>query len=63
MTPDRDATASPPLSATQWLLCAVAGLGFAFDLYESLMGALIARPVLITLGGLHTGSALFNSWV
>ena len=63
MTPDRDHTASPPLSATQWLLCAVAGLGFAFDLYESLMGALIARPVLVTLGGLHAGSAQFNSWV
>ena len=63
MDPHRDDTASSQLSTTQWLLCAVAGLGFAFDLYESLMGALIARPVLITLGGLQAGSAQFNSWV
>ncbi|HEY6385541.1 MAG TPA: hypothetical protein VIX91_07655, partial [Candidatus Acidoferrum sp.] len=41
-----------PLTAVQWVICAVAGLGFAFDLYESLMTALIVGPVLTTLGHL-----------
>ena len=52
-----------PLSATQWLICAVGGLGFAFDLYETLMGALIVGPVVTTLGGLKAGSVEFNRWV
>ncbi|MEO6528177.1 MAG: MFS transporter [Gemmatimonadaceae bacterium] len=55
--------ALPPLTPTQWLICAVAGLGFAFDLYETLMGALIVGPVLTSLGGMVPGSARFNSWV
>ncbi|MEP7001735.1 MAG: MFS transporter [bacterium] len=53
----------PPLTPMQWLICAVAGLGFAFDLYETLMGALIVGPVLTTLGGLRPGSPAFNHWV
>ncbi len=57
------AHAVPALTRTQWLICAVAGLGFAFDLYESLMGALIVGPVLSTLGGMQPGSAEFNDWV
>jgi len=53
----------PSLTPTQWLIAAVAGLGFAFDLYETLMGALIVGPVLTTLGGLKPGTAEFNRWV
>jgi MFS family permease len=41
----------------------VAGLGFAFDLYESLMNALIVGPVLSTLGNLRPGTSEFNRWV
>lgn len=52
-----------PLTPIQWLVCVVAGLGFAFDLYESLMGALIVGPVLSTLGSLTPGTPAFNSWV
>lgn len=52
-----------PLTRLQWLVCAIAGLGFAFDLYESLMGALIVGPVLTTLGSLTPGTPAFNSWV
>jgi MFS family permease len=52
-----------PLTAAQWLICAVAGLGFAFDLYESLMNALIVQPVLTTLGHLKAGTSEFNLWV
>ena len=53
----------PSLTPMQWVICAVAGLGFAFDLYETLMGALIVGPVLTTLGGLTPGTAEFNTWV
>ncbi|GAC1650947.1 MAG: MFS transporter [Acidobacteriaceae bacterium] len=51
------------MSTVQWLVCAVAGLGFAFDLYESLMNALIVSPVLTSLGGLKPGTQQFNLWV
>jgi predicted MFS family arabinose efflux permease len=53
----------PTLTAIQWLVCAVAGLGFAFDLYESLMTALIVGPVVSTLGSLKPGTSEFNLWV
>lgn len=51
------------LTPIQWLVCAVAGLGFAFDLYESLMIALIIGPVLSGLGHLTSGTTEFNLWV
>ena len=51
------------LTAVQALVCAVAGLGFAFDLYESLMMALIVSPVLTTVGHLTPGTPAFNKWV
>ncbi len=53
----------PPLSTVQWVICAVAGMGFAFDLYESLMTALIVGPVLTTLGHLKSGTSEFNVWI
>ena len=53
----------PRLTPIQWLICAVAGLGFAFDLYESLMNALIVGPVLSSLGNLKPGTSRFNVWV
>jgi MFS family permease len=55
--------ASAPLTPIQWLICAVACLGFAFDLYESLMLPLIVRPALTTLGNLKPGTSAFNLWV
>jgi predicted MFS family arabinose efflux permease len=51
------------MTPIQALVCAVAGLGFAFDLYESLMMALIVSPVLTTLGHLAPGTPAFNWWV
>jgi MFS family permease len=51
------------LTPVQWLVCAVACLGFAFDLYESLMMALIVRPALTDLGHLRPGTPAFNLWV
>jgi MFS family permease len=51
------------LTRIQALACAVAGLGFAFDLYESLMMPLIIGPVLTTVGHLTQGTPSFTWWV
>jgi MFS family permease len=59
-----EGTAHPSgLTPIQWLICGIACLGFAFDLYESLMLPLIARPALTSLGSLKPGTAEFNLWV
>jgi MFS family permease len=51
------------LTPVQWLICAVAALGFAFDLYETLVLPLIARPALAALGNFKPGSPGSNLWV
>ena len=51
------------LTPGQWLVCGVAALGFAFDLYEIVILPLVVRPVLIALGNLKPGSPEFNLWV
>jgi len=58
-------TASTKSSFTpiQWLICIVAAIGFAFDIYELLMLPLIIRPALMELGKLRPGTPEFNSWV
>jgi MFS family permease len=53
----------PKLTATQWLICAIAALGFAFDIYELLMLPLIVRPALQELAGIAPGTPEFNRWV
>ena len=59
-----DGTGGPSgLTPVQWLICAIACLGFAFDLYESLMLPLIVRPALTALGNLKPGTSEFNLWV
>jgi MFS family permease len=50
------------LSPLQWLICLIAGVGFAFDLYETLLLPLILRPALADLGHLTRGTAAFNLW-
>jgi MFS family permease len=39
-------TGSGRLSATGWLVCAIAAIGFAFDIYELLMLPLIIKPAI-----------------
>jgi MFS family permease len=51
------------LTPIQWLVCFVAALGFAFDIYELLMLPLIVRPALLDLAGYPPGSPEFNQWV
>lgn len=37
------------LTRTQWLICTIAAIGFAFDIYELLMLPLIIKPALFSL--------------
>ena len=39
----------PGLTPTQWLICIIAALGFAFDIYELLMLPLIIKPAIASL--------------
>ena len=50
------------LTGTQWLICIIASIGFAFDIYELLVLPLIVRPALMDLGGLKPGSPGFSQW-
>jgi len=58
------ATAGPVrLTAVQGLICTIAAVGFAFDLYEAVVLPVVLRPALATLGGLKPGAPGFNLWV
>jgi MFS family permease len=54
------AASSLKLTRTQWLICVIASIGFAFDIYELLMLPLIAGPVIRDLGGFLPGSPEYN---
>src|SRR6188474_905220 len=51
------------LTATQWLICIIAAIGFAFDIYELLMLPLIVRPALLELTGAAPGTPQFERYV
>jgi MFS family permease len=55
--------APPSLTFTQWLICAIAAIGFAFDTYELLMLPLIVGPALGELVHATPGSPQYNDWV
>ncbi len=50
------------LTSKQWLICAIASIGFMFDIYEILMLPLILRPALAELGGLAPGNPEYFYW-
>lgn len=58
------------LGPVEWLICIIATIGFAFDIYELLMLPLIVKPALATLGGvgadglplLVPGSVGYTEW-
>jgi predicted MFS family arabinose efflux permease len=54
---------APRLTPVQWLICAIAALGFAFDIYEVLMAPLVVGPAIGELTGARPGSPAFNYWV
>jgi MFS family permease len=54
---------APRLTPLQWLICAIAALGFAFDIYEILMAPLIVGPAIGELTGFKPGTPDFNFWV
>ena len=53
----------PRLTPIQWLICAIAALGFAFDIYEVLMAPLVVGPAIGELTGARPGTSEFNYWV
>jgi MFS family permease len=53
----------PRLTGLQWLICAIAALGFAFDIYEVLVAPLVVGPAIAELTGERPGSPAFNYWV
>lgn len=56
-------TTTRGLTTTEWLICGIAALGFAFDIYEILMLPLIVRPALLELTGALQGSPEYQMWV
>lgn len=64
------AAAPKRLGPVEWLICIIATIGFAFDIYELLMLPLIVKPALATLGGvgpdglplLVPGSPGYTEW-
>jgi MFS family permease len=63
MHSDAPAAGRAPLTPIQWLICAIAAIGFAFDIYEILMLPLIVRPALLDLTGAAPGSPEYQMWV
>jgi MFS family permease len=63
MTSIGTGTTTARLTPLQWLICAIAALGFAFDTYELLMLPLIVRPALSELLGVPPNSLMVNDWV
>ena len=57
------ATAVARLTPLQWVICAVAALGFAYDTYALLVMPLVVRPALAELLGAPPNSPEVNDWV
>lgn len=55
-------TSLQKMGRTEWLICIIASIGFAFDIYELLMLPLIVRPAIEQLGGFKFGSPEFGHW-
>jgi MFS family permease len=51
------------LTPIQWLVCAIAVIGFAFDTYELLMLPLVVEPALKVLVDATRGTPAYNHWV
>src|SRR5437762_12524474 len=60
-SPDLPPSERRGLTPVQWLICAIAAIGFAFDIYELLMLPLILRPALIELAHIKPGTPEFQA--
>jgi MFS family permease len=59
-----DATpAKTPMNTVAWLICIIASIGFAFDIYELLMLPLIVEPALLELAGITKVMPEYGMWV
>ncbi len=58
-----DSAGTPPLTRTQWLICIIAALGFAFDIYELLMLPLVIGPAMGALAQIRPGTPEYQTWV
>ena len=63
MAAQEPARVRPRLTPIQWTICAVAALGFAFDIYEILVLPLILAPALADLAGIRPGTPEYANWV
>lgn len=61
--PTSVSTSGPRLTPIQWLICTIAVIGFAFDIYEILMLPLIVAPAVLELTGATPGSPDYQMWV
>ncbi len=52
-----------PMTRTAWLICIIAAIGFAFDIYELLMLPLILKPALLELVNATPGTPTYNYWL
>jgi predicted MFS family arabinose efflux permease len=52
----------PISNAVKWIICAVAAMGFLFDIYVVLVGPLILQPALTELGHLKPGTPEYRDW-
>ncbi|MBM3734286.1 MAG: MFS transporter [Acidobacteria bacterium] len=50
------------LTSTEWLICVMAVIGFAFDIYAILTLPLIIGPALREMAGIRPGTPEFNYW-
>jgi MFS family permease len=62
-----DTLSAPPdrrgMTGVQWLICAIAAIGFAFDIYELLMAPLILPPAMKEMSPFKPGTPEFKQWV
>src|SRR5215471_2069328 len=49
-------------NVVKWTICAVAAMGFLFDIYVVLVGPLIVEPALAELGNLEPGAPAYRDW-
>src|SRR5207237_8279658 len=51
------------LTPFQWLICVIAAIGCAFDIYELLMAPLILPPAMREMSPFKPGTPEFKQWV